>query len=658
MRSPWQVWLAFGVCLAVIVAAVGWLSFRALESDRAEAAARRQAGAEASARLALWRIDSALAPLVTQESARPYFSYGTLYPAERAPNSKSRTKGAPEPNPSPLVTDLPPQILLHFQIDSAGRFSSPRVPAAAIADRVVPKYLSAEQVAESKRLLDRVKSLVDPPKLLTMLPPPELPVEPSGQIALNNGSNGSSQLVFGANSGLLSNPQGNSANNAYSNPSANQAPSQRVSAEQAQVQQPSASQAASENQGSGKPTGDPQSDNQRQQPGGNEFRFRSQYLAQNFANAPPQNEVINWPDGPGDERTALMTPIWLGDQLILARRVHAAGKELIQGCLLNWPAIEKELLSAIGDLLPDAKLSAVTAPAAEEESRRSAVLPVRLEIGVLPELIDPPLSPVRLSLVLAWSSMLLGAMAVAMLLRGVMSLSERRAAFVSAVTHELRTPLTTFRMYSEMLAEGMVPDEASRHRYLDTLRIEADRLTHLVENVLAYSRLERNKPGNRVGPVSVSDLLATAANRLADRAHQAGFELAIEAGDEVRGSIVVADPAAVEQILFNLVDNACKYAATATDRILRLGADVREGRFHLRLRDQGPGIDPARRRTLFQPFRKSAQDAAVSAPGVGLGLALCRRLARDMGGDLRYEPPAGGGACFALSLSAHSIGQS
>ena len=270
----------------------------------------------------------------------------------------------------------------------------------------------------------------------------------------------------------------------------------------------------------------------------------------------------------------------------------------------------------------------------------------------MPDFLDPSLSPVRLSLVLAWGSLLFGAVAVALLLKGVMTLSERRGAFVSAVTHELRTPLTTFRMYAEMLSEGMVPDEANRRRYLDTLRIEADRLTHLVENVLAYSRLERSKPGGRVAPLAVNDLLATAAGRLADRAAQAGFELVVDAREETRRSQVLADPSAVEQILFNLVDNACKYAAAATDRTLHLAAETREGSFYLSVRDRGPGVDPARRRMLFQAFRKSAADAAVTAPGVGLGLALCRRLARDMGGDLRYEPAAGGGACFVLRLKA------
>jgi signal transduction histidine kinase len=105
----------------------------------------------------------------------------------------------------------------------------------------------------------------------------------------------------------------------------------------------------------------------------------------------------------------------------------------------------------------------------------------------------------------------------------------------------------------------------------------------------------------------------------------------------------------VEQILFKLVDNACKYAANATDRRLHLSAAADERRIWIRLRDHGGGVSPALQRRLFQAFRKSARDAAHSAPGVGLGLALSKRLARDMHGDLQYEP-AVDGACFVLSL--------
>jgi signal transduction histidine kinase len=279
-----------------------------------------------------------------------------------------------------------------------------------------------------------------------------------------------------------------------------------------------------------------------------------------------------------------------------------------------------------------------------------AALPVRLDPGTISASATVGLSPVGLALVFAWGAMLVAAVAVAVLLRGVVTLSERRADFVSAVTHELRTPLTTFRMYAEMLAEGMVPDEAARRKYLDTLRIEADRLTHLVENVLAYARLERGGLGNRIQPVRGDELLTVATSRLSERAREAGLALSVSADESTPQATVLCDASAVEQILFNLVDNACKYAVRSENKALELEARTSGGRVHLVVRDHGPGISAEQKRRLFQPFRKSADEAARSAPGVGLGLALSRRLARDMGGELRFADGTADGAAFLLSL--------
>src|SRR4029450_11528739 len=116
-------------------------------------------------------------------------------------------------------------------------------------------------------------------------------------------------------------------------------------------------------------------------------------------------------------------------------------------------------------------------------------------------------SPIRFALCLAWGCMMLAVAAVMMLLQGPLSLSQRRGAFVSAVTHELRTPLTTFKMYSEMLADGMVTEENKRQQYLATLCSEANRLSHLVENVLAYARLERGSARTRVERLALGELI-------------------------------------------------------------------------------------------------------------------------------------------------------
>jgi signal transduction histidine kinase len=280
-----------------------------------------------------------------------------------------------------------------------------------------------------------------------------------------------------------------------------------------------------------------------------------------------------------------------------------------------------------------------------------AALPVRLLTGVLPMESMPFWSPVRLMLAVAWAAVLLAGVAVALLLHGAISLSERRGAFVSAVTHELRTPLTTFKMYSEMLADDMVRDEAKRKSYLSTLCSEANRLSHLVENVLAYARLERGSARSRVERITLGQLIERTRDRLEQRAEQAQMRIVVDADERAANTAVHVDVAAVEQILFNLVDNACKYAApSATENIIHLEAQP-DGRFAmLRVRDHGRGISDDGAKRLFQPFSKSADEAAHSAPGVGLGLALCRRLSRSIGGDLRLNRSVVSGACFELIL--------
>ncbi|NQT13725.1 MAG: sensor histidine kinase, partial [Planctomycetes bacterium] len=142
--------------------------------------------------------------------------------------------------------------------------------------------------------------------------------------------------------------------------------------------------------------------------------------------------------------------------------------------------------------------------------------------------------------------------------------------------------------------------------------------------------------------------------RLADRARQDGMAVVVEEDQAALSTLVRANPSAVEQILVNLVDNAGKYAGGATDKRIHISTRRTDGAAELRIRDHGPGIAPSVARRLFRSFGKSAHEAAHSAPGVGLGLALSRRLAHDMGARLSLDKTVTEGACFVLSLAVAS----
>jgi signal transduction histidine kinase len=674
MKHARYIWLAFACCLAVVLAAMGWISLtawqleqaeteaRRLEAEalRKEAETRRQAAVEENVRLALWRIDTTLAPLLAQESARPYFAYRSFLTADRAYARmfNNDRNGNETLIPSPLLADVSPNVLLYFQFEPDGRLTSPQVPLGGNRKLAVPLHAGQESVNKAEEELAALGNLVDRRKLLALLPdhrpaPVQVVLSPLEQ---------STEQQFAQKLQRQQDLQqyGRGGVEYQQRSQAVRSNTMNAVAQQGQPKQAEYNNYSGQTSVNGDQLPNPSINN-------GSLQINSSLPNSSGGNYFGLNLNNGWLLTETDIGGVLMSPLWLDGRLILARRISVAGQEYVQGCVLDWPTIKGSLLATIADLLPNADLEPAAVEHEQPRPRMLAALPVRLVPGAvpldqqlwpaLPALsetltlgVERSLSPILVSLGTAWIGVLLAAAAVAGLLAGVLRLSERRASFVSAVTHELRTPLTTFQMYAEMLAEGMVPDQQQQRQYLNTLRSESLRLTHLVENVLSYARLERGRVNGRIEQLSLDELVAPLRQRLAARAEQAGMELVVETENGAGETLVRTNPSAVEQVLFNLVDNAGKYAVTATDKRIHLCLQPNGKTAELRLRDHGPGVSAAARRRLFHSFSKSAHEAAHTAPGVGLGLALSRRLARDMGGDLRLDTRSGDGACFVLSL--------
>jgi signal transduction histidine kinase len=288
----------------------------------------------------------------------------------------------------------------------------------------------------------------------------------------------------------------------------------------------------------------------------------------------------------------------------------------------------------------------------EHLARTLAALPLQLDPGPLP---PPPgevgWTPLRVGLTFAWAAALVALLAVALGGWSLIDLSERRIRFVSAVTHELRTPLTTLRLYLDMLTNGLVRDEQQRAEYLRTLHAEADRLTRLVSNVLDFSRLENQRPNLVRAPVTVGALLEQIGATWQGRCQDGGKELVIEPAPE---AALVTDAALLQQVLGNLIDNACKYSREAEDRRIWVRARVEGGRVAFEVEDRGPGVPVRERHSIFRPFRRGTS-ADVTAGGVGLGLALAKRWAELLGGKLTLASPSGApGACFRVELGVET----
>jgi signal transduction histidine kinase len=200
-----------------------------------------------------------------------------------------------------------------------------------------------------------------------------------------------------------------------------------------------------------------------------------------------------------------------------------------------------------------------------------------------------------------------------------------------------------------MLAGGLVAPE-QQNEYVQTLHGETDRLNRLVGNVLDFSRLENQRPRLARTTMPTAELLEQVRSTWRCRCQNTDKELVVE--DRLGpDAAVTTDVQLVQQVLGNLVDNACKYSQGAEDRRISLRAERdKNGRLAFVVEDRGPGVPKTERRSVFRAFHRG-RTADVTAGGVGLGLALAQRWTRLLGGRLVLENrPKGTGACFRLEL--------
>ncbi len=560
-----------------------WLTRQALRADELRRAAEAETELEQRVSLALWRMDTELAPIIAEEVIRPAAAY----------------------RPGDIVVQPPPYVLLQFEVRGNGFWQSPQQPVTQ--SYVVPRFAELQEVVRLPRLFAEL---------------PDTPLPTAAEVG---------QSIAAANAQQVEEPGAEEdsfqflADNTASRPQVQQ---EVQTAKPTGKVPPRLTKAADFEQRAKRYQSAVQQ---------NLLNSRQQQVA-------PANGYVG-----ANEQVGVSRPVWIGDRLILARRVGGNGETVVQGCWLDWPQLKKRLLAEAADLLPGADLVRGHGDAADDPSRMLAGLPVRLVVGEVPATgeVSPTLG---WALWMGWGAVALAVLAAAALLHGVMTLSERRAAFVSSVTHELRTPLTTFRMYAEMLARGMVADAARRQEYFNTLQREAERLTLLVENVLAYARLERGRKPQGQDRITLRKLLERVGPRLAQRAAQADMKCDLRLESHAADLEFTTDQSVVEQILFNLVDNAAKYARDAKDRQIHVEASRNGEWVRLVVRDHGPGIEQRPWGRQPRAFGKSAQRSAETAPGVGLGLALCRRLARQLGGRLEIDGAAGDGTTVALLL--------
>ena len=233
--------------------------------------------------------------------------------------------------------------------------------------------------------------------------------------------------------------------------------------------------------------------------------------------------------------------------------------------------------------------------------------------------------------------------------RRQLRLARLKTDLVAAVSHELRTPLASMRVLVDGLIADPQLDETKTREYLHLLASENARLTRLIENFLAFSRLERGRERFVFASVMPSALVDAAVAALRERVPP-DCELRIEVAPDLPP--VRADEGAVVSALINLLDNAIKYTPDQKRVVVR--AARMAGGVAFEVQDNGIGIAPREHRRIFRRFYRVDQRLASATSGVGLGLSIVELIARAHGGSVSVQSAEGAGSTFTLFVPSAS----
>jgi PAS domain S-box-containing protein len=220
-----------------------------------------------------------------------------------------------------------------------------------------------------------------------------------------------------------------------------------------------------------------------------------------------------------------------------------------------------------------------------------------------------------------------------------------RDTFIGVLSHELRTPVTTIYAGSKLLARGLDSlDDDVRRSVFEDIHVESERLHRLVEDVIALTRFGEADEGE-IGdePVLLQRVLPAVVRSEEARWPGVTFNVELPGGIPT----VIADPTYVEQVVRNLLSNAAKYGGPGST--VETALEGTDSEVLVMIRDDGPGFPHEEADRLFDLYYRSPSTAS-SASGAGIGLFVCARLIRAMGGRIWAKPRPEGGAEFGFSL--------
>jgi PAS domain S-box-containing protein len=224
---------------------------------------------------------------------------------------------------------------------------------------------------------------------------------------------------------------------------------------------------------------------------------------------------------------------------------------------------------------------------------------------------------------------------------------ELRSTFISVISHELQTPIAIIKGYASTLArEDAHWDAATTRERLGAIEEEADRLNHLVQNILYASRIQAGGLKMTPAELDLGEVTRSVVRRF--RARSPALEVSVRLPS--RFPLVLADRERIEEVLMNLLDNAVKYSHREGQTRVDVRGQVTDDEVIVSVRDEGEGIPLREQARIFDRFARLENTANRRTQGAGLGLYICRAIVAAHGGRIWVRSEIGRGSTFSFSL--------
>ena len=228
----------------------------------------------------------------------------------------------------------------------------------------------------------------------------------------------------------------------------------------------------------------------------------------------------------------------------------------------------------------------------------------------------------------------------------IRQLENTRREFVANVSHELRTPLSLIKGYAETLLGGALNDPTVASRFLQKIELHSNRLHTLIEDLLNISKLESGQVSLKLDTVDLGEFSTRQVEELQGRATEKSITIINEIPFGLHAQ---ADLDRMQQVFFNLLDNAIKYGRKG-GRITLNGHATPDDKVELCVSDDGPGIPREAQERIFERFFRVDKARSRDTGGTGLGLSIVKHIVQSHGGEVWVESEPGRGASFFFTL--------